>query len=78
MPDDPASEAFALRYSELQNSGAGQALNVHKEGATGTFGWLIDEYLRSALFRRLDKLTQDNRRQLLEATRAEVVTPDNA
>jgi site-specific recombinase XerD len=35
----------------------------------------LDEYANSGTFRRLDKLTQDKRRQLLDATGAEPVVP---
>ena len=37
----------------------------------------MDEYLRLGI-KGLDKLTQDKRRQLLEATKVELVTPDQA
>jgi integrase len=49
-----------------------------KEPATNTHRWLVDEYLSSSAFKRLDELTQDKRRQLLEATWVELVTPDRA
>lgn len=75
MPTDPRSEEFAARYRELCGDAGVVPLARQKELATGTFGWIVDEYLSSATFKRLDKLTQNKRRQLLEATCAEPVVP---
>ena len=77
MPDDPSSDEFAAHYKQLRDGVAGQSPKVCKEPATNTYGWLVDEYLRLGI-KGLDKLTQDKRRQLLEATKVELVTPDQA
>jgi integrase len=77
MPDDPRSDEFVARYRELCSAAGAQVANADKGTTSGTYRWLVDEYLRSPRFKRLDKLTQDKRRQLLEATCAELVTPDD-
>jgi integrase len=76
MPNDPRSEEFAARHKQLCDSTNFPALNLRKAPAINSYGWLVDEYLRSGI-KGLDKLTQDKRRQLLEATKAELVTPNS-
>ena len=75
MPSDPNSEEFEASYKEL--CGNAGVLTLTGKGLTGnTYRWLVDEYLSSSTFKRLDKLTQDKRRQILEATCAEPVAPN--
>jgi integrase len=75
MPSDPKSEEFAARYRELCGD-AGVVRLAGKELTDNTYRWLVDEYLSSGTFKRLDKLTQAKRRQILEACCAEPVVPD--
>jgi hypothetical protein len=62
MPSDPQSEEFAARYKELCGE-AGVLTLTGKELTGNTYRWLVDEYLDSSTYRRLDKLTQGKRRQ---------------
>lgn len=64
MPDKPWSPAFMEHYHKLLG---GEAV-VHPVPQTGdTLRWLVDRYLASSEFRRLNLRTQRVRRQILEA-----------
>ena len=71
MPDDPTSAEFELRHRELCGEAVGTIVGKELTGNTfgNTFRWLVDEYVASGTFKRLDKLTQDKRRQILDACR---------
>lgn len=73
---EPGTAEFLAQYEALLASGAATPTHTHATGPC--YGWLIDEYLKSTTFRRLDKLTQSKRRQLLMETRAELVAPGSA
>jgi integrase len=75
MPDDPNSEEFAARYRELVGD-AGAMTLTGRALTDNTFRGLVDDYIASGTFKRLDKLTQDKRRQILDACCAEPVVPD--
>ena len=74
---EPGTAEFLEQYEELLKSGEATTPSSHAR-TTGIYGWLIDEYLKSTTFKRLDKLTQNKRRQLLMETRAEPVAPGAA
>jgi hypothetical protein len=76
LPGEPGSSEFNARYEALLRGEADVKPSAATErAAVGTYGWLVDQYLASGAFGRLDILTQKKRRQLLLATCAEPVTP---
>jgi integrase len=56
----------------------GVAIVAERKPSTGTLGWLVEEYKRSADFGRLDERTQRTRSGILAAAIAETVAPDSA
>src|SRR5689334_14837026 len=76
LPEEPGSPEFNGRYEALLRGEADvKAKAASERSAAGTYGWLVDEYLRSPTFMRLDILTQKKRRGILLGTCAELVAP---
>lgn len=54
------------------------SVGASERAANGTYGWLVEAYLASGPFSRLDELIQKKRRQLLLGTCAEPITPTSS
>ena len=77
LPGKPGSPEFNARYEALLRGEVNvkASARASERAAAGTYGRLVDEYLASGSFGRLDILTQKKRRAILLGTCAELVAP---
>jgi integrase len=79
MHDDPGTEAFARRYRELLDGPAtatAPGADPLGRAEPDTLRWLVERYVASPAFRRLDPESQRPRRLILEHCCREPIAPN--